>query len=118
MSCAVSCAVSCVVLNRFGGLKLGLLSNDPEVVALGENLRVPVVVHLQSGGDVEETTRQLAAGTPYAPLRSGFEPRVPCVVRVVRCVSCVSCAAESSPLIICALATLQPRSRSIWPSCT
>lgn len=76
--------MSCVVLNRFGGLKLGLLSNDPEVVALGENLRVPVVVHLPSGGDVEETTRQLAAGTPYArSARSGFEP----------CVPRVSCAA-------------------------
>jgi hypothetical protein len=30
------------------------------------------VVHLQSGGDVEETTRQLAAGTPM--LRSHSAP--------------------------------------------
>lgn len=53
---------------KFGSLKLGLLSNDPEVVALGESLRVPVVVHLQSGGDVEETTRQLAAAQEQVDL--------------------------------------------------
>jgi hypothetical protein len=48
--------------NRFGSLKLGLLSNDLEVISLGEGLRMPVVVQLQNG-DAEETARQLASGT-------------------------------------------------------